>query len=173
MKGSAKLEIPGFSTYAKNRVNRNGGGISTCVTEREVSHTVKIKEGHNEHEFIITRHEQFATPINIINIYGMNECRSAKNEIEEFWNTIIEEVNKIKNNKEDVLIVGDLNVHVGNAIPNNKDKVNIGGKILRDLLDNEDFILVNGTGKTKMVPIQDMIWETQITMNKSHVLICS
>ena len=31
LKGTAKLDIPGFSSYAKNRVDKNGGGISTSI----------------------------------------------------------------------------------------------------------------------------------------------
>ena len=31
LKGRAKLDIPGFSSYAKNRVDKNGGGISTSI----------------------------------------------------------------------------------------------------------------------------------------------
>ena len=89
MKGSAKIEIPNFYTYSKNRAEKNGGGISTSIANKESSKTLKIKEGIDDKEYIITRHDQFTNPINLINIYGMNECRQSREKIVDFWDTIV------------------------------------------------------------------------------------
>ena len=44
-------------------------------------HTLKSKEGENDDEFLITRHSQFATPINVVNIYGEQKGRSTNDDI--------------------------------------------------------------------------------------------
>ena len=82
----------------------------------------------------------------------MNECRTTKHNIEEFWNTVFMEVGQIKDKQEEYLIVGDLNLHVGNIVPNNKEKINIGGKLLREFIEDEGCILINATSKTRGGP---------------------
>ena len=59
-------------------------------------HTLKIKEGENDDEFLITRHSQFATPINVVNIYGEQEGRSTNDDIKSRWERIMTEVLKIE-----------------------------------------------------------------------------
>ena len=52
-------------------------------------------------EFIITRHAQFSSPINVMNIYGMQEGRNTNVEIEDRWNVILENIDKIEKANED------------------------------------------------------------------------
>ena len=46
------------------------GGIATAVRDEDKEYTIKTKEGAGNDEFIVTRHGQFLTPINVSNIYG-------------------------------------------------------------------------------------------------------
>ena len=73
--------MAGFNSYVKNRVDKSGGGIATLISEKDAPYSIKIKGGENDKEYLITRHDQCQTPVNIINIYGMNECRTTKNKI--------------------------------------------------------------------------------------------
>ena len=50
-------------------------------------------------------------PLNIFAIYGETESRTNKQEAEEKWQNKIEELNKIENRNENVIIIGDLNCH--------------------------------------------------------------
>ena len=45
------------------------GGVATLVDERDKNSFVKVSEGENEDEFIITRHSNFLMPLNVINIF--------------------------------------------------------------------------------------------------------
>ena len=89
------------------------GGVSISVKNCEYKDTVKIKEGLDNDEFLITRHSQFKIPINIIALYGEQESRCSTQEIEERWARIVTEIGTIEGRKEHVLLIGDLNKHVG------------------------------------------------------------
>ena len=57
------------------------GGVSINTVKSEAQNVVKIKEGEKEDEFILVRHEKYHPPINVLSIYGEQECRSTKAEI--------------------------------------------------------------------------------------------
>ena len=96
-------------------------------------------------EMIVTRHSQFIKAINVINIYGEQECRVGRREIEESWNEVLEVLSMIKNRGESAIVLGDLNKLVGDIVPGNHEKISFGGELERELLKNEDYILVNAT----------------------------
>ena len=76
LRGKKKIFIPGFKSYCKNRQNHDGGGIATCVKDIHSKDTLRIFEGNDENEIIITRHSQFQFVINVINIYGCQKSRT-------------------------------------------------------------------------------------------------
>ena len=63
-----KLNIPGYQCYTRNRSDKNQGGIASCVVQSEEDHCLKVSEGKKSNEYLITRHSQFSTAINVINI---------------------------------------------------------------------------------------------------------
>ena len=138
--------------YNINRKKKKHGGIGTCVKGNERLHTLKVNEGSDDLEMLITRHSQFATPVNVINIYGKVETRSSNEEIEERWTAILKEVKKVEAKKEVLVIIGDLNSHVGTLIKGNHEKVSHGGRLLREFLDSGSYVLVNATNKVTNGP---------------------
>ena len=48
---------------------------------------------------------------------------------------------------ETVLLIGDLNRHLGSKVPGNNEKVSTAGKLLLNLLEKGDLTLVNATDK--------------------------
>ena len=102
-KAGRKVSLPGYLTYSRNRVNNNSGGISTSVLLNDAPHSVKVDEGRDENEFVITRHSQFEVPVNVLNMYGQQECRMKKEKIEEQWKEILEVISSIEQRKEFLL----------------------------------------------------------------------
>ena len=88
-----------------------GGGIATLIKSCDSEHTLKVFEGENGLEMLIIRHTQFAVTINILNIYGVVESRSTKDEINARWAVIQDQINKIEAKSELLVIIGDLNTH--------------------------------------------------------------
>ena len=146
-KSKNNVKIRGFSCFSLNRNCEEGGGVATCVNNAERFNALKIHEGSKGKEMLVTRHSQFQNPINIINIYGLVESRSCQDLIDEQWSAIMDQVAKIEALGEWLILIGDLNSHVGELINNNKDKISYGGKLIRDFVMSGDYILVNSTEK--------------------------
>ena len=80
-----KLTLQGYSYFTSNRTCVSGGGIASCVKANDMVNTLKVGEGENDHEMLVTRHSQFVRAINVINIYGAVENRSNKDDILSRW----------------------------------------------------------------------------------------
>jgi hypothetical protein len=63
--------------------------MSISTVKHEAQHVIKIKEGDNEDEFILVKHEKFKPALNVLSIYGEQEGRSQKAEIFEKWSKIL------------------------------------------------------------------------------------
>ena len=147
-----KLNIEGYTTYNKNRQNNNGGGVATAVILDDSKHALKVKEGIEGDEFLVTKHSQFKVPINVFNIYGEVESRVKKCDIEDRWFRIVTELKRIELLGEHAVLIGDMNKHVGNIIKDNHDKISHGGKLIRELLNTKKYVLVNSSNKVKGGP---------------------
>ena len=152
LKNNRQLQLPGYYCFTRNRICEDGGGIATCVRENERLHTLKLTEGDDDLEMIVTRHSQFQTPINIINLYGAVKSRSTNEKINERWNRVREQVTRIEGSGELVVIIGDLNAHVGNMIEGNDMKVSHGGKLVKEFVESGHYTLLNATNKAKDGP---------------------
>ena len=67
-----KMDLQGYTSYTRNRTERISGGISTSVANSESEYCVRVDEGIGRNEFLVTRHSQFVTPINVINTDNKN-----------------------------------------------------------------------------------------------------
>ena len=152
LKRNKKPRIYGYFSYAHNRSNKSMGGVATCIANKEVANTISMKYGENDDEFIVTRHNQFCKPINIINLYGEQESRVSNDEVETRWNRIVNEIESIERRGEETLLIGDLNKHVGDIIPGNHEKCSFGGKLVKNLLNTGKFMLVNASNKVEGGP---------------------
>ena len=122
-----KLKLDGFMCFEANRNYISVGSAALCVNQADRSFTVKVGGDKSDLEMIITRHSQFATPVNIINIYGAVESRLSNEEIKNIWASLYSEVKKIEERGEALIIIGDINAHVGNLIPDNDSLVSVRG----------------------------------------------
>ena len=83
----------------------------------------------------MTRIESTNPAINVINIYGEQEGRTSKEEVENSWWRLMADINDIDNRKEAMLLMGDLNRAIGNdefGIKGNKEKDSPGGELIRN-----------------------------------------
>ena len=147
LKKNKLLQLKGYKSFNRNRVNGNMGGISTSVSNADVESFLKVTDGDDDNEYIITRHSQFVKPINIINVYGDVESRTTKDVIDLKWDTIIQEVIKIEAREEHVLLIGDMNKHIGSFIKGNHDKITPGGRRVVEFVASGDYVILNGSNK--------------------------
>ena len=150
-----KVNIEGYITFSKNRMNKIMGGVSISTKKAEAQHVVKIKEGENDDEFIVVRHEKYEPAINVMTIYGEQENRTSKSTMLERWGRILEVIHGVLAKNESLVVLGDFNKHIGSdhlGVAGNHDKITFGGSLVRDLIDNGDLILVNNTEKAEGGP---------------------
>ena len=150
-KNNKKLNIEGYVTFNRNRKNINGGGVATSVSQEHSKHTLKVKDGPNNDEYVINRHSQFKVPIHIVNVYGETESRTTNNEVEDRWYRVLTELKKIEYKGEHVVLLGDMNKHVGDIVNGNHEKVSLGGKLIREILKTKNML--NSTNKVKGCPL--------------------
>ena len=116
------------------------------VKTDQMCNSLKVTEGTNDEEILVTRHSQFQTPINIVNVYGEQECRTSKEKLEENWESVLTILNEIDRKGECAILLGDLNKHIEREITKNpNDKITFGGRLLLELLDTDRYKLINGT----------------------------
>ena len=145
-----KPKLENYVAFNRNRTKQIMGGVATFVQDKDKDSFVKICEGAENDEFLVTRHSNFATPLNIINCYGEQESRYSKLEVEERWGRLLKEIKKIETRNEFVLVLGDMNKHIGNdhlGVYGNHDKISPGGQLIRDFLSSGDYICLNNTKK--------------------------
>ena len=153
LKDDRKLVLTGFERFTLNRNGKDGGGVANCVRRKELEETLKTFEGKDDLELIIPRHSQFTTTVDIINFYGVVESRAKKEDIDRRWNIIKSQITKIEAEGEFLILIGDLNAHVGDFIPGNSSKKSYGGSLLHEFLNNNDnYVLVNSSNKTSGGP---------------------
>ena len=125
------------------------GGVSTSFQNHLKEHAIKVSDNIEGDEYIITRLENVQPALNIFNIHGMIESRSSQEIILESWGRIKKELAMIEARGEAVLMIGDLNRAVGGGelgVAGNKEKISFGGQLVRDLVDSEEFVIVNNLG---------------------------
>ena len=125
------MSVPGYQSYTRNRSEKSQGGIATSVIESNTKDCLKVAEGKGSNEYLITRHSEFSTPINVINVYGEQENRTSASDIKDHWNEIVEEIVKIEAKGEAFVLLGDTNKHIGNLVEGNHEKITAGGKLIR------------------------------------------
>ena len=107
---------------------------------------MKVTEGKEDDEYLVTRFDHTIPAINIVNIYGKREAKTSNDEIEKSWFRLMKDVKEIEDKNEALLIIGDLNKTVGNGsygIRGNTSKVSHGGQFIRDLIKTSMYVLIN------------------------------
>ena len=159
--GRAKVSLPPYTSWTKNRTDKGGGGIATAVSQRFKDCSVSAGEGEGDDEFLVTRVDCYRPALNIINCYG-EQRKSRKEEVEKKWKRLRDVLEGVRARNELCLLLGDLNKLVGNGklgVTGNSPEISLGGKLLHELLATGNWYLVNGMGQeiVKGAPLQGRI----------------
>ena len=141
-----KMKIENYTSFNRNRQDQIMGGVSISVRKDEEVFAVKVFEGENKDEVIWTRFTKFHFPINLIAVYGEQENRESKSNIEARWQRLLELIRKFEVLQETLILIGDFNKHIGEGeqgVRGNHSKVSFGGQLLRSLLETEDYVCAN------------------------------
>ena len=146
--GTNKVEIKSFTTYCKNRSQKAGGGICSAVSNRIKQHAVCVAEGGEDDEWLALRYDHLSPALTVVNCYGEQEGagESNKQKVVARWGRLLKVLEAARLRGDHVLLVGDLNKHVGCdqlGVPGNKAEVSTGGRLVRDLVEGGNWRLLN------------------------------
>ena len=154
--GNNQMKIKGYHASVRNRKNfKKMGGVATAVKNSINKNAVKIKEGEKDDEYMITRLGHTNPAINIINVYGGIEERMEDQEVIENWGRLKRDLEDIQSRNESMIMLGDFNRAIGageQGVEGNKPKVSKGGKLIRELLEEGEYILANNSKKASGGP---------------------
>ena len=146
------------------------GGVATAVASSLKQNTVKVGEGENEDEYLVTRVDHIYPPINIINVYMGQESRMTTKEILENWMRLKKDIDLILKRNEGIILIGDFNVALENGelgIMGNHEKVSYRGKLIREMLQEKEIVLVNSM---ELVEDGPWTWESRSDPSKKSCL---
>ena len=172
IKGNRKINMNKYFCFTKNS-SKHMHGIVTMVASYLKPNTVKVAEGKEGDEYLITRYDHIHPPLNIINYYGEQEKgdeeKGKRERIMEGWRRLLEDIKDVEERKENLLIIGDMNRALGAGewgIEGNKPNISYGGSLIRDLLATRRYILLNSLPLAKGGP-----W-TWVDRSNSSVRSC-
>ena len=152
LKNKESRKIPGYKQKSLNRDTDAGGVI--IYTKKDIKTKVVKKNKECETLWIkLSEKEEDTDCIVIGGIYSPCESSTTKNKISNFVSELDKDIKEIKENvTEKILMVGDMNAHVGcddQGIKGNNQHVGVNGEEYRKLFKNNKMTLMNNTNVCK------------------------
>ena len=91
LNGKLKVKVPGYFSFNKNR-EKYKGGVSTVIANHLKHSALKVKEGEDDDEYIITGFDNTIPALNIVNVYGSQESKTNNDEIEKSWYRLMRDI---------------------------------------------------------------------------------
>ena len=141
-----KIKHPDYIMFEHIRKKSGGGGLLTAV--HKSLKPVSVSD-ENDIEILVVQGLVKNKPIRFINGYGpQDEFNSTDNEKEEFFNRLDLEIKSSKMAGAMICIQMDANSKLGSYyIPGDPKPQSKNGKLLANVIDENDLIVVNGTDK--------------------------
>lgn len=144
-----KPEHKDYDFFHKNREKVGSkGGIAIGYLKEFGSSIVKVFEGSEGNELLMVQVNGYEKPIIFGVYYGAQENTAGEAKIRRDLIEMFSEIYKYDQLDYEVIMVGDMNLHIGNRLlPGNDDKVSKGGEFFMSMLEDSNFDLVNRLGE--------------------------
>ena len=141
-----KVEVEGYEPYPMNR-NKHGGGVLLLV-KKELENIVVVVDKQTEvGEGMWITLSNNRNNIRIGVVYAPQEKETKVNKLKLMYKSIKEQIKEAKAKRQEVLIVGDFNCKVGTIVAGNTEEISKGGKLLKELIKNQNLRLLNTSKK--------------------------
>ena len=141
-----KVELEGYEIYY-NSNTKGKGGIIVGIQEKLKHVTIETEKKRGAYETLWIKIDNKKNKINIGTVYAPQESRTKIKVYREMYRAINEKINVIKNDNEKMYLVGDFNAKVGDIIKGNKDEVSKSGKVLKEMVLEQDLSVLNANQK--------------------------
>ena len=135
------LKIPGYQNFERIRSGKTGGGLLTCIIDD--LNPVLIYTANEDTELMTVEIDLGKEQIRIINGYGPQEHEDTSS-ILRYWQELEAEVIKAKDCNRNIIIQMDANAKLGSdIIKGDPHSMSNNGKILHDLVERQDLVILN------------------------------
>ena len=142
-----EVELEGYVIFRNDRLGGEGGGILVAVRAELKNVAIESSRTNERFESIWIVINNTKTKIKIGVIYMPQESKTTKEEMKEIYKEIKQEIHEGKVNSQKLLILGDMNCKIGDAINGNNSEVTKGGKELMKMIEKEHLAIVNASPK--------------------------
>ena len=154
------IDIEGYTVHRNDR-NGIGGGVLLAVKIDLKGLIVQECKDSEEGESLWMSMGNTKMNLRMGIVYNPQESRTKKNKLKKVYQSMEREVKKAKEKKQSVLLMGDFNCKVGDAINGNKGEVSNGGRMLLEMMNRNNLTMANGTKTCKG------LWTRQCGMERS------
>ena len=128
MRKEEEIQIPGYSLVYYNDRSANSGGIPIKVKDNIKNISLELTQENKVGQslWILLTNTKKKTKIGVI--FAPQENVTSNNESKLMYENIREQIKIGKEGKQQVLIIGDFNAKIGEAIEDNKTQVTKGGR---------------------------------------------
>ena len=140
-----KMSSKGFRYYCRNRSNTSNskGGVAVGIKEEVSKYAIKVFEGSGSNECIMVKLTCFKPEVVFGVFYGNQEGTTSPEVIRKNISETLTALDKFKEQGLDIILGGDMNLHVGKAVRDNDPRVSKGGEFLLDLCSELGFYIAN------------------------------
>ena len=137
-----QIGIPGYRVY-RNDGTKNSKGILIAVRNSMKTISVEVSRYNKVSLKLWILLNNQKQKIRIGAIYEPQENVIPNNELKLLCKTIAKQIEIAKEKYQQVLMVGDFNVKIGNHIPGNKETVTKGGRQLKIIIKKYNLNIIN------------------------------
>ena len=144
--GRCGIRIPNYKNIAFcNRKGKRGGGLLVAIREdSNINMIITELNVDNDQMWVKLNTSTWSCHLGVV--YGLHETRHTDDEIDEWFFKLESTISKLTS--EPILIIGDMNAHMGNdenGIAGNHGEINKNGKWWRDIIERREITLINDT----------------------------
>ena len=140
------LEIEGYTPFRNDR-NKDGGGIAIYVQNqlKYITTIVLKKKDVEEALWVTINNKKVAIRVGVI--YAPQESRTSKEEYEEMYRSVGEQILIAKQKNQKLLLMGDFNCKIGERVKGNTQEVSRSGKDFLKMAKSNKLLIINESEK--------------------------
>ena len=143
--------IEGYSVYTTKKRSDKWGGIMLAI-RKELENQVQIRsEATDQAEIMFAQIICGKMNATIGLVYAPQENQTAVEELDKMYQYIQDEIQQAKTENQMIILCGDFNCKIGDAIKGNKKDVTKGGRRLLKLAKKSEMTIINTTSKCEGV----------------------
>ena len=138
--------IPRYSFIGRSRERVNTkGGVAIGIKKELEPYAVKVFEGKGSNECLLVKLTCYSPAVVVGIYYGNQENTTPSSTIDSNLAEMFTQINALRDEGCNILVGGDINVHVGDRVKGNDPAISKGGKMLLDITKKTYLQIMNAS----------------------------